>query len=186
AVKERSRAAGHVSAEHVLLYLQKRPTRQLTWFRDSRARLTDQAGARRHRLLTFYVCSLLLPPAKTSLFLVGASGLMSSGEEHLAGGEAIANVYEGLTFGLLTFSGISGVMTAYYFNQNSRSLIHRYAAQEWRIAQWLDSFGVAGVLNAARKKADIPSETELRSAVVAFEDMMIEELVDWIHISQHD
>lgn len=49
-------------------------------------------------------------------------------------------------------TGLSAAMTAYYINQNSRSLIHRYYTQRRFIKAWLEAF------NKTRNFADLPSK----------------------------
>jgi hypothetical protein len=82
---------------------------------------------------------------------------------------------------------MSAAMTAYYINQNSRSLIHRYNTQQRFITAWLVAF------NQRWDFATLPSLTvdpvaknDMRAQILRFEDLMIEELIDWIHITSHD
>ena len=88
---------------------------------------------------------------------------------------------------LLIVTGMSATMTAYYINQNSRSLIHRYNTQERFIAAWLVAF------NERWKFGSLPSlpidsvaKNAIRDQILNFENMMIEELIDWVHITSHD
>jgi hypothetical protein len=86
-----------------------------------------------------------------------------------------------------TDAGLSAAMTAYYINQNSRSLIHRYNTQQRFIIAWLRTF------NQSWKFGDLPSLTmdtaaksAMRVQILRFEELMIEELIDWTHITSHD
>jgi len=88
---------------------------------------------------------------------------------------------------LLIVTGMSAAMTAYYINQNSRSLIHRYNTQQRFITNWLLDF------NETYKFSDLSSlpldtaaKNDIRTRILLFEDMMIEELIDWAHITRHD
>lgn len=81
----------------------------------------------------------------------------------------------------------SAAITAYYINQNSRSLMHRYNTQQRFIAAWLNAFNeswnfarlLSSQFTGEQKKA-------IGAEILRFEDLMIEELIDWTHITSHD
>jgi hypothetical protein len=152
-----------ISSDVVKVYVEKRVVRQLSWFIDSRLRL-DRIGHRnRSILVALYILTTFIAFLKVFFY------------------PAI------LVPCLLILTGLSGAMTAYYFNQNVRSLMHRYFTQERGIRKLLDLFGNDGGL-ADRGSAGVTSEEKnsFRRTVIDFEGMMIDELHDWIAITNHD
>lgn len=88
---------------------------------------------------------------------------------------------------LLIMTGISGAMTAYYINQNARSLIHRYNTQQRRIAEWLKNFKKSwNFAKPPSEDLDAEAKREIRDRILQFEDLMIEEAIDWVHITSQD
>jgi hypothetical protein len=88
---------------------------------------------------------------------------------------------------LLVVTGMSAAMTAYYVNQNSRSLIHRYYAQQRFMEAWLDTFNKTWNFARLPSKTFTADEKEaIRAEILRFEDLMIEELIDWTHITSFD
>jgi len=88
---------------------------------------------------------------------------------------------------LLIVTGISAAMTAYYINQNSRSLIHRYNTQQRFISNWLDNFNETWKLSdLSSVPLDLGAKDDMRTQILIFEDMMIQELIDWTHITSRD
>ena len=158
-----------IPPDALLVYLQRRVRRQLGWFADSKARLEHIAERRKIALLWLY--GLAAAVALVKLFLFLCSGRSPA---------CLLPV-------LLIMTGMSGVMTAYYINQNARSLIHRYNTQQRRIAKWLRDFGkrwsFAGLPSL---NMDAAAKTEICACILQFEDLMIEELIDWTHITSHD
>lgn len=158
-----------LSPDGLLVYLQHRVLRQLGWFTDSRTRLYYIAKRRKDLLLTLYCIAIGLAVIRLGIFIFGGG----------------APAY--LLAALLVVIGLSGAMTAYYMNQNARSLIHRYQTQQRRIEQWLAAFGsrwnfrgsASGALDAAAKE-------EIRASILEFEDLMVEELIDWTDITSYD
>ena len=96
--------------------------RQFGWFTDLMARLEHIAERRNVVLFCLYIITGVLAVSKHILFLYGWRG----------------NAY--LMPILLIVTGMSAAMTAYYINQNSRSLIHRYNTQQRFITNWMDNF----------------------------------------------
>jgi hypothetical protein len=169
------------SHDRLLLYIRRRCLRQLGWFMDSRARLEREANDRKTVLKWLYVAAVTLVILKflSTLFALQHQDVVPSG--------TLAIVTDGLLFLLLMITGISGSMTAYYLNQNSRSLIHRYKSQERRIERWSQSFTARAFVDGETVDPNGKiSKNDARDRVLEFEDMMIEELIDWIHISFND
>jgi len=168
-IESRTLTEADLTADAVLVYLQRRVRRQLGWFTDSKARLEHVAKRRSFVLLGLYWATAGLAVFKHVLFLYGGH----------------SQAY--LLPPLLIVTGMSAAMTAYYINQNSRSLIHRYNTQQRFITAWLVAF------NQRWNFATLPSLTvdpvaknDMRAQILRFEDLMIEELIDWIHITSHD
>ena len=168
-IENRAIEESDIPPDALLVYLQRRVWRELGWFADSKARLEHIAERRRIVLLSLYGVAAAVAVVKLLLFLCS--------------GHSPAYL---LLF-LLVITGMSGAMTAYYINQNARSLIHRYNTQQRRIAECLKEF------NKRWNFADLPSlntdaaaKAEIRARILQFEDLMVEELIDWTHITSQD
>lgn len=159
----------HLPTDALLMYLRRRALRQQGWFRDSKARLERLANRRKRLLLGLYLVSVAIAAVKLVLFL-------RSGHSPWF-----------LLPTLLIMTGISATMTAYYVNLNARSLIHRYNTQERRITQWLEEFnGLWSFANLPSARLDAAAKADICARILQFEDVMIEELIDWTHITSHD
>jgi hypothetical protein len=168
-IKTRALKDSDIQPDALQTYLQRRARRQLGWFTDSKARLEHIGERRTTILLTLYGIAALLVVMKLLFFI--CSG-------HSPG-------Y--LLPPLLIVTGMSAAMTAYYINQNTRSVIHRYRTQQRQIIEWLTAF------NDRWKLADLPSlrldaasKKEVSARIIEFENLMVEELIDWIHITSYD
>ena len=158
-----------LTADALLVYLQRRARRQLAWFADSKARLEHISGRRNAILTTLYCLA-------GGVALVKHGWLLSTGHSPAV-----------LLPLLLIVTGLSAATTAYYINQNSRSLIHRYHTQERSIAHWLTTFDQRWNFSSLPMAAlDLVAKTEIRRHILQFEDLMIDELIDWIHITSYD
>jgi hypothetical protein len=179
--KKRSVLRGQALPETTLLteklefYIRFRARRQLRWFATVKERLLGGERRRRRVLRTMYGTTIAFAGTKLALHFCNCAP------------EWVTDV---AAFALLTTTGFAGAMTGIYFSQNRRSLIHRYHAQERRISIWLDEVEAAYPNpNLAGNSAQAPDSTStarLRDGFLAFEDLMVEELVDWLHISEHD
>jgi hypothetical protein len=170
-----------LTGDALIIYLQRRVRRQLGWFTDSQERLEYVAEQRNVWLPALYGCTAALAVIK----------LLSS--RYAADLDVYLVPFLGsrwqayLLALLLILTGMSASMTAYYINQNSRSLIHRYFTQRRFITVWLNGF------NERWNFASLPSLTigaaakdAMRAEILRLEDLMIEELIDWTHITGHD
>lgn len=158
-----------VTADAVLVYLRRRARRQLGWFIDSRDRLRHIGERRSVLLVALYCAAVLIAAARLGLFLVGR------------------HAPDYLLAPLLIATGLSAAMTAYYVNQNARSLIHRYNTQQRRAARWLTEFNDRWRFDSLPNlNMDLATRRDMRDRILLFEDLMIEELTDWIHITSHD
>jgi len=158
-----------LTADALLIYLQRRARRQLGWFTDSKARLESIAERRNIMLLSLYCIAVGLAVTKHVLILY----------------DGHSPAY--LLRLLLIVTGLSAAMTAYYINQNSRSLIHRYNTQQRITTGWLVAFNDRwNFANLPSLTIDLAAKTDMRAQILRFEDLMIEELIDWVHITSHD
>jgi hypothetical protein len=158
-----------LTADALLVYLLRRARRQLGWFIDSKARLERIAERRNIILLSLYSVAVGLAVIKLALFLCG--------------GHSPAYLLRLL----LIVTGMSAAMTAYYINQNSRSLVHRYNTQQRFATSWLNAFNDRwSFANLPSLSIDVATKYEVRAQILRFEDLMIEELIDWVHITSHD
>ena len=89
---------------------------------NSKGRLEYIAERRNKVLLVLYVLMAALAAIKLFLLLYGG------------------NWHHYLLPFLLVVTGMSAAMTAYYINQNARSLIHRYNTHQRFITRWLVAF----------------------------------------------
>ena len=65
--------------------------------------------------------------------------------------------------------------------------MHRYNTQQWRVNEWLPAFnGRWTFANLPSQRFDVSGKTEIRTRILQFEDLMIEELIDWVHITGSD
>jgi hypothetical protein len=160
---------GDLTPDALLVYLSKRVRRQLGWFTDSKDRL-EYTARRRRLLLTFlYLLTASIAAIKFGCFMIGN------------------DLHRYFLPFLLIVTGISAAMTVQYISQNSRSLIHRYNTQSRFITSWLLSFNKSWKFDQLESLTLDPAAKEnIRSRILNFEDLMIDELVDWIHITGHD
>jgi hypothetical protein len=89
-------------------------------------------------------------------------------------------------FCLLIFIGVATASTSTYVGQNLRSLRHQYAAQQRRLKGWFEIY--SSVIECAQvgSAIDAHQKTLAVDAVVAFERLMIDELMDWIAVTEDD
>ena len=157
------------TADALLVYLKRRVRRQLGWFIDSKARLERIAEGRGTVLQILYWITAGLAVTKLVLFACARH----------------SPAY--LLPLLLIITGMSAAMTAYYINQNSRSLVHRYNTQQRFITGWLMRFNERwNFTSLPSLTIDAAAKNDMRAEILHFEDLMIEELIDWIHITSHD
>jgi transposase-like protein len=168
------------TSDALLLYVQRRVRRQLGWFTDSRSRLESTAKVRERVLPVLYWITFGLLILKIMSFL------------HPEWFDALARLFgrywQSYLLGVaLIITGASAAMTAYYINQNTRSLTHRYYTQQRFIERWLRDFNERwNFANLPSKQFTDEDKKGLRAEILRFEDLMIEELIDWTHITSHD
>jgi hypothetical protein len=168
-IESRTLTDADLTADALLVYLQRRARRQVGWFTDSKARLEHITERHKQLLLSLYCLAAGLAVFKLVLLLCG--------------GHSPAYLLRLL----LIVTGLSAAMTAYYINQNSRSLIHRYNTQQRITTGWLVAFNDRwNFTNLPTLTLDLAAKSDMRTQILRFEDLMIEELIDWVHITSHD
>ena len=155
-----------LTADATVAYVRHWVRRQLCWFADSKDRLQYIAERRAKLLMALYFLAVVLVAAKLVFFIYDEKW------PHY------------LTPLLLVVTGMSAVMTAYYVNQNSRSLIHRYNTQGRFIEVWLVYFKERYFDRLQNLNREV--KTQMRDQILVFEKTMIDELIDWTHITGHD
>ena len=87
---------------------------------------------------------------------------------------------------LLLVLVISAATTSSVISRNERSLLHSYHAQERRIRTWLENFPGARFISQENDPAVSASDDRFARYIIAFEEIMINELLDFIHITLRD
>lgn len=144
-------AQADLTGDALLAYIRRRARRQLGWFTNSKVRLEHIAGRRTSALVGLYCLAILLAVTKHVLIVLSV---------HIA---------PCLVPPLLIATGISAAMTAYYINQNSRSLIHRYNTQQRAVRRWMDAFTTRWDVAALPAVTFTPIEKdEIRAEILRF------------------
>jgi hypothetical protein len=161
------------------LYLRRRPIRQLSWFRLAQIRLQRAAKLREASMALLFTLSIGLALSKAGLIV---HHLSASDHSVAAAGPSYIDF---AALGLFAAMTVSASVTTLYLSRNDRSLLHRYAAQERSIEDWLRR--VLGDPSARfEHPARTPLDASLNKELLDFERLMTDELIDWIHISSHD
>ena len=168
-IKEMATTLGPLefSRDALGVYYVTRPLRQVDWFQTSLARIKKTHHRRARLIKASFFGAVLAACAKLAALLF-----------HL---EALADV---AMIVLLILIGLSGASSSSYLGQNQRSLKHRYTQQLQAIKTWVEASRVGGVV-ARLNDASTPS-TLLVGDIIAFEQLMIVELLDWLAISIDD
>jgi hypothetical protein len=183
-------AAGEVARADLHLYLRRRPVRQLAWFGLAHKRLHRSSRLREDLMARLFLLSAGLAVGKLALVAWHGWGRSSGGAVQAAsggGGVSFVDLPTAISLvalALLAATTVSAAAASIYLSRNDRSLMHRYAFQQRRIRSWLKR--VAGGQSAGSSAAGSVPWSRFRDDVLEFEDIMVEELIDWIHISAHD
>nr|WP_294510380.1 hypothetical protein [uncultured Rhodopila sp.] len=161
-----------LTASFLRLYLQARVVRQTEWLGRSIARIENQKGDRERLtvgLFAIALCAALLKFAMSS-GIVGAADWIGQSAE--------------LVFLLAT--GVAAASTSSYLGHNFRSVLHRYRAQYRFFEDWFRDY--QDVIAAAQHDHSFNAPLTARGveAVLSFESLMMNELVDWLAISMAD
>jgi hypothetical protein len=167
-IQEAVLSPADLTGDALLAYLWRRARRQLGWFIDSKSRLEHIAKRRTIALITLYCAAILFALGKHVLLVAGIHASTC------------------LVPPLLIATGMSAAMTAYYINQNSRSLVHRYNTQQRTARRWLQVYSTRWNNDTLAETLSLAIKKDIRAEILRFEDFMIEELVDWVHITSHD
>jgi len=164
-----------VGTNDLLMYIHSRPLDQFMWYRTSHHRLHRGGRARVALLAVLYVGAIAFALGKVIVSHPQAEGVSDETS-------ALGNI---LSFVVLATTAISATLTALYMSRNDRSLLHRYAAQEQSIKDWMREF-LSRIPGIATPVASPVAFSDISEDVLRLEDLIIAELADWIHISQHD
>jgi len=164
-----------LTREQVATHFWKRPFKQLEWFTRSNRRLVEQVETRSHVILLIFALTVLFALLKLAVVFHVTPGDWAPSKPYLA-----------LT--IFALIAVSSMLTALYLNQNARSLIHRYRTQKRKIEAWIKAYEPTLAQCAGARAGALPAA--LSAVVVAqamtFEQLMIDELLDWIAITQND
>lgn len=150
-----------------VFYLKKRILRQAHWFHASRSRIHGQMGFRHRALFLLFVAVFAMSVGKSAIVMLHAP----------------AWIYENktvLTFLILMLLGLATWVTALFLGQNTKTLYFRYLEQEQQIVEWLNAHVRPGFANG------VVSGALAMDDVLRFEDVMVEELVAWLEITDHE
>jgi hypothetical protein len=153
----------------IRLYVNRRVGGQSEWFARSARRMARQERQRRNLMIgLFFICVLA----------AFAEAVAALAETEGPGKWA--------ALGVLIAIGLAGASTSAYVAQNSRSLKHRYETQLRLIQHWVDQH--RGLMEAVSKTSRVAGaqKRSVVMAIVSFEQMMLDELVDWLSISIDD
>jgi hypothetical protein len=163
-----------LTPEAVRTIIERRGQRQFFWFLNSRERLERAEERRTWTLLGLYIVAAALAALKVG--------------NHYRDAPFGETVTHALSFVLLMTTGIAAAATGLYFSQNSRSLMHRYRTQQTQIEAWLTAVRalLPGEADRSETVLTLEKKQAIRMAILEFETLMIEELVDWVYITRHD
>ncbi len=159
-----------ITGRQLRLYLQTRPVTQAAWFERSSSRIELRKSRREAVMLILFVVAFATAALKFGLTFSTAP-------------EVIA---QWATLLFLLTSGLAAASTSAYLGHNTRSLLHRYEGQSRFIEAWFAQH--QEVLRASVHDAELPVDqaTPAAEAILAFEALMLNEMVDWVAISQAD
>jgi hypothetical protein len=159
-------------------YLLERPVYQLSYFIGAQERLGVFHTGRGRFMFSLYIVSAVFAVLGAAVAFkndlpAGVSSIVDLIPQTILDWNAL-----GLLLGLI----ISVVLTSLYLGRNDRSLAHRYRAQERRIRNWLKDYHVFFFDHAKAAVGDVA----IKQSILSFEELMVDELLDWIHITSRD
>jgi hypothetical protein len=149
-------------------YLKARPLEQLNYFVIAQWRIHEGQKWREGAILVLYASSVILAVLKT---------LHVFGPDFPTLQFATWLPVDVIAAALLAVMVLSAAATSSLISRNERSLLHSYHAQERRIRKWFEMFAV--ISGSADKK-------QLVETILSFEDIMLNDLLDFIHITSRD
>ena len=162
------------SPADVGFYLKERPLEQLKFFITAQGRIHDGQRSREGLMAVLYFASVVLAMLKAlNVFRSDLPAPIFAPIEF-----ATLVPVDWISTALLVVMVLSAAATNAFISRNERSLLHSYHAQERRIKKWFESFAVtAGGAASGQQALD---------TVLAFEEIMLNELLDFIHITSRD
>jgi len=162
----------------VSFYVLERLIYQLSFFIGAQKRLRKFHKGRGRFMISLYVLSVILALVDAAIMFkselpVGVSAIVGLIPQSVLDWNALA-----LLVGLI----VSAVLTSLYLGRNDRSLVHRYHAQERRIRAWLRDHGAL----LSPDRAAPAGEEAVSRRILALEEMMVDEHLDWIQITSRD
>jgi hypothetical protein len=154
-------------------YLKERPVEQLNYFSKAQQRIHEGQQKREYLMLGLYLISVLLAMLKTLNVFNPELPLMLNSIGNMASRVPL----DWISTALLGLMAISAAVTNALVSRNDRSLLHSYHAQERRIRRWFETVA------AASNNGDLAMTAD---SILNFEDIMLNELLDFIHITSRD
>lgn len=159
------------SALDLGFYLKERPLEQFKYFVAAQWRIHYGQKWREDLILFLYISSV-------ALAILKALNVFKTDFPPLWPFELATWVpLDLITTALLAVMVVSAAATNSLISRNERSLLHSYHAQERRIRKWFDIFAAA---------SESATEKQLVETILAFEDIMLNDLLDFIHITSRD
>jgi hypothetical protein len=161
------------SSAQIGFYLKTRPLEQLAFFIMAQGRIYAGQRSREWLMTVLYIASVVLAVLKAlTVFQAELPTAVAAHVELLS----VAPV-DWLSTALLVVMVLSAAATNAYVSRNERSLLHSYHAQERRIKKWFEDFAAAAGTGGGRYAP---------ATMLAFEDIMLNDLLDFIHITSRD
>jgi hypothetical protein len=161
------------SSAQIGFYLKTRPLVQLGFFIAAQGRIYAGQKSREWLMTVLYVASVVLAVLKAlSVFQTELPTAVAAHTELVA-----AAPVDWISTALLVVMVLSAAATNAYVSRNERSLLHAYHAQERRIKKWFEDFAAAAGTGGGRYAP---------ATMLAFEDIMLNDLLDFIHITSRD
>jgi hypothetical protein len=153
------------------IYLASRPINQLQWYRMREQQFASAGERRGMIMLGLFLFSFGL--AAGNVLLV--HWLNASQTRWPSSSTVTLEAW--LNFCLLIATAISAALTYWYVSRNERSIAHRYSSQRRHIEIWLRE-----IARLMKPGEHLPTFTN----ILEFEDLIVSELIDWVHITSHD
>jgi hypothetical protein len=154
-------------------YLEKRALGQLGFFMTAQGRINAGQKSRELLMTVLYVASIVLAVLKAVRVFEAELPPAVMGNIEFATAMSV----DWISMALLAVMVLSAAATNAYVSRNERSLFHSYHAQERRIKQWFTGFAAVVGNGGGRYAPD---------TMLAFEDIMLNDLLDFIHITSRD
>ena len=157
-------------SDSIARYLRQRVIRQANWYYASRHRIYRQGVIKELMLKLFFGVVLLLSVLKSLIITTDDLAVIHKWKYFLY-------------FFIFLFLSLSTWLTALFVGQNSKSLMHRYDEQSQRIHAWLNTH--VSDLDAPIVLLEAMPTLSVE-AVLEFEDLIIDELISWVAITERD